>query len=491
MVFPVVGGNESKGYEISNSLRFNDDDSPDLDITSADGNEDIWTWSAWIKRSTLKSSGEQFLFCGSSNGTTNTEIKLQNDQFTYINYNGSSNNSYIRTNAKLRDTSAWYHLVCSIDMSQSTDTNRIKLYINGVHQTSLDQTTYASQNTDTYMNVNSGTHRIGADARTAANYFDGYMTEIHFVDGSAKAQTDFGEFDDNAVWIPKKYTGTYGTNGFFMQFKQTGTSANSSGIGADTSGNDKHYTPANLAATDITEDTCTNNFATLVPTLNMTLSEGNVKAMTSRTGNWDGVHASIGLTSGKWYFETKVSNASGTFRVKSGVVGNPETFTILYNGQGTSDDPLNVLSNTYPSYGKGVWLSHWYDQNYDSSSTASAQSSGDILQFALDMDNYKMWIGVNGQFKDNSNNNVSYSDVASGSSATVTIASAAYTGKTFFPDVWLRDDDGSFDNVAEINFGNPSFSISSGNNDGKYGNFEYAPPSGYYALCTKRLAEFG
>ena len=102
-----------------------------------------------------------------------------------------------------------------------------------------------------------------------------------------------------------------------------------------------------------------------------------------------------------------------------------------------------------------------------------------------------MWIGVNGQFKDNSNNNVSYSDVASGSSATVTIASAAYTGKTFFPDVWLRDDAGSDDNIAEINFGNPSFAISSGNTDGKYGNFEYAVPSGFYAICTKRLAEFG
>ena len=262
-------------------------------------------------------------------------------------------------------------------------------------------------------------------------------------------------------------------------------------MGADTSGNDNHYTPNNLASTDVTEDTPTNNFAILLPALNMELSEGNTKAVTTRTGNWDGVHSSIGVTNGKWYFETKAST-SGTFRVKSGIVGNPETFTILFNGQGGSGDPLSSLSNTYPAYGKGVWLEHWYDQNYDNSSTASSQSSGDILQFALDMDNYKMWVGINGQFKDNSNNNVSYSDVASGSSATVTIASAAYTGKTFFPDVWLRDDAGSDDNIAEINFGNPSFSISSGNSDGKgYGNFEYAVPSGFYALCTKNLAQFG
>ena len=490
MVFPVVGGNESKGYEISNSLRFNDGDSASLARTpSSEGNRDTFTISFWFKRGV---QGTRQFLINSWGGSTNDYAQIEITSSDGINVQNTVSNTSqldLRTNRKFRDSSAWYHIVLAVDSTQSTASNRAKLYVNGVQETSFSTETYMSQNNDTYFNDDIA-HYIGKRGDNS-NYFDGYLTEFHMVDGSQLAQTSFGEFDDNGVWVPIKYTGTYGTNGFFLQFKQTGTSANASGIGADTSGNTHHWTPGNLGATDITEDTCTNNFATLVPTLNMTLSEGNVKAMTSRTGNWDGVHASIGLTSGKWYFETKVSNASGTFRVKSGIVGNPETFTILYNGQGTSADPLDVLSNTYPSYGKGVWLSHWYDQNYNTSSTASAQSSGDILQFALDMDNYKMWIGVNGQFKDNSNNNVSYSDVASGSSATVTIASAAYTGKTFFPDVWLRDDDGSFDNVAEINFGNPSFSISSGNTDGKYGNFEYAVPSGFYAICTKRLAEFG
>ena len=217
MAFVEVAANTlDTGYNIDNSLRFNDGDSPDLDITSSDGNEDIWTWSAWVKRSALKASGEQFLFCGSGDGSNNTEIKFQNDQFTYINYDASSNNSYIRTTAKYRDVSAWYHLMVIIDMSQGTDTDRIKLYVNGVRNTTLDQTTYAGQNVDTYMNVASGTHRIGADARTAANYFDGYMAEMHFIDGTAKAHTDFGETNDNGVWVPKKYSGSYGTNGFYM-----------------------------------------------------------------------------------------------------------------------------------------------------------------------------------------------------------------------------------------------------------------------------------
>jgi len=471
MVFPIAGGNESKGYEISNSLRFNDGDSPDLDITSANGNEDIWTWSAWIKRSTLKSSGEQFLFCGSSNGTTNTEIKLQNDQFTYINYNGSSNNSYIRTNAKLRDTSAWYHLVCSIDMSQSTDTNRIKLYINGVHQTSLDQTTYASQNTDTYMNVNSGTHRIGADARTAANYFDGYMTEIHFVDGTAKAQTDFGEFDDNGVWIPKKYTGTYGTNGFFMQFKQTGTSANSSGIGADTSGNDNHYTPANLAATDVTEDTCTNNFATLNPldravenaSGGIVLSEGNCKSVGPNGGNRSRAQSTIGFSSGKWYAEFKIVNGND-HKTQIGMIDEVQSTT----NHGGVNAGVEYRTNDDAIYS-------FTDGSENSGQTGlSGISNNDIVGVAINADTSPPSIQfyVNGSTKGTA---VTYPN----------------TGSIYF--FFVRDGSDSGNDEPEVlcNFGNPPYTISSSNTDGKYGNFEYAPPSGYYALCTKRLAEFG
>ena len=489
----ILGANSVSGeYEVSNSLRFNDDDSPYLNKTTGTAtNTRIFTYSVWVKRGNL---GDMNLFNGDdgSDGNNNFDafyFRADHKIFLY-GYQGGDRISIV-TNRVFRDVSAWYHLVLSCDTTQSSANDRIKLYVNGVQETSFSPHTQPSQNMETYFNGNSIRQQIGRYPDSNSLHFDGYMSEINFVDGQQLLPTSFGEFDDNGVWKPIEYTGTYGNNGFFMEFKQTGTSQNSSGIGADTSGEDNHFAVSNLASTDITEDTCTNNFATLVPTLNMTLSEGNVKATTSRTSNWDGVHASIGVTSGKWYFETKASNAGGTFRVKSGVVGNPETFNILYNGRGTSDDPGGTLSNTFPSYGKGVWLSYWYDHNYNSSSTASSQSSGDILQFALDMDNYKMWIGVNGQFKDNSNNNVSYSDVASGSSATVTIPSGAYTGKTFFPDVWLRDDDGSFDNVAEVNFGNPSFSISSGNNDGKYGNFEYAVPSGFYALCTKRLAEFG
>jgi len=176
-----------------------------------------------------------------------------------------------------------------------------------------------------------------------------------------------------------------------------------------------------------------------------------------------------------------------------GVVGDPENWGIGFNGSGASGDPLSTFSNTYPFYGKGVWLDHWYDEDYNDSSTASVNSNNDIIQIALDMDNYKMWIGVNGQFKDNSNNNVSYADVAAGNSATVTIASGAYTDKTFFPAFWLRDDQDQDDNLADINFGGAiSFNISSAVNDGAgRGKFEYDVPSGFFSLCTKNLANHG
>ncbi len=481
MAFVEVAANSDSGsYQVSNSLRFNDGDSPDLDITSSDGNEDIWTWSAWVKRSVLKASGEQFLFCGSADGSNNTEIKFQNDQFTYINYDGSSNNSYIRTTAKFRDVTAWYHLMVIIDMSQGTDTNRIKLYVNGVRNTTLDQTTYAGQNVDTYMNVASGTHRIGADARTAANYFDGYMAEMHFIDGTAKAHTDFGEFDeDSGIWKPKKYTGSYGTNGFYMEFKQTGTSANASGMGADTSGNGKHYTPANLAATDVTTDTPTNNWCTwnwVDYNGDTALAEGNTEGFASSANDYhQGARGSIAVSSGKWYWEVKVIEVGDTSNVVfAGVMSADHGFR--------KDREDELLLGTYGmrhSDGDSV-ISNGSSLSY--SNYGASFSDGDILNFALDMDNNRLYIGKGGLWAD-------------GSSNTDESSINSYLSLSTTPSAYMPMVIGYSTGAAvkyQANFGNAPYSISSGNSDdANLGNFEYEPPSGYYALCTKNLAEYG
>ena len=254
MVFPIAGGNESKGYEISNSLRFNDGDSPKLEFTpSSTGNRRTFTFSFWFKRGVLGTS--QYFFYTDNNGSGSTDFLI------FINSSDGFRTGFLDSSQKyfgpsrvLRDPSAWYHAVVAVDTTQASASNRIKIYINGVEETdyAIDNRSDLGQNTELDFS-RQAVHRISGYSSSA--YIDGYLTEYHVVDGTALDATSFGEFDDNGVWIPKKYTGTYGTNGFFLEFKQTGTSANSSGIGADTSGNDNHFTPTNLAATDITEDT--------------------------------------------------------------------------------------------------------------------------------------------------------------------------------------------------------------------------------------------
>ena len=485
-VFTQAGGGANQldtGYEISNSLRFNDDDSPNLTERPASGNRKTFTFSTWFKRSNLKSSGEMFLLGGSSDGATDhTEFKLQNDQLTFIIFDGSSNTSYIRTTAKLRDVSAWYHVVFRIDLTQATNTDRIRLYINGVLQTSLDQTTYDAQNNDSFMSLNNGYHRIGADARSAANFFDGYMAETYYIDGQSYDPTYFGKFDDNNVWIPvEPGTGdggsiTYGTNGFLLEYKQTGTSANSSGIGADTSGQDNHLTPTNFAAIDVTEDTCTNNFMTLNSVLadgqfnSDQLSEGNTFYNEGQGNNGDGQPTgTFAFNSGKWYWEVQVpsqqnSRAIGFCRMDRVSIdqppqlhGNGFTATNSVVGIDLTDDTIDQVDNA------GSHTQH--------ASGLTGMSDNDIFGVAVNLDD------GNFQFYRNGSTYGSSYSLSNLSEWQEHGAVPCASGKTY--------------QAYRFNFGNPAFSISSGNNDGKYGNFEYAPPSGYYALCTKRLAAFG
>ena len=489
MVFPIVGGTQSTGYDIENSCLFNGANQYMSRTPSSAGNRRVFTFSCWFKVHSDASS-RAFMSTGDDSGS-NDYIMFQSGDKLRFSF-GTESDGDIITDAVFRDSSAWTHQVWAVDTTQGTNSNRVKLYLNGTQETNISGT-YPDQNYDTSFN-NTVVQRIGARSYSATQYFDGYMSEINFIDGTALDASHFGETDDNGVWIPKQYTGSYGTNGFFMEFQQTGTSQNSSGIGADTSGNDNHFAVSALGANSPALDVPTNNFCTMIPANNISLSGGgNLSGATTRTGNWDAVHGSIGVTTGKWYFECRASRTEDNFRVIVGVVGDPENWGIGFNAKGTTGDPLSTFSNTFPFYGKGVWLDHWYDEDYNDSSTASVNSNNDIIQIALDMDNYKVWVGVNGQFKDNSNNNVSYADVAAGNSATVTIASGAYTDKTFFPAFWLRDDQDQDDNLADINFGGAiSFNISSAVNDGAgRGKFEYDVPSGFFSLCTKNLANHG
>ena len=472
MVFPILGANtESAAYEISNSLRF-DGSSSYLYHTHESGNKDTFTFSFWIKFGDLDNdSSADVLFSVTNTGYV--IIRFEDKQLDYLDYDGSDAQE-ISTNRLFRDVSAWYHIVVAVDMTQSTDSNRIKLYVNGSQETSFATANYQPQNQDTVVNT-AAEHRIG---RESGNYFSGYMADINFIDGTQYAPTDFGETNNNGVWIPKKFTGSYGTNGYFLEFKQTGTSANASGIGADTSGQGNHHSVSGLAAIDVTTDTPTNNFATLNPLnirlgIGITHSEGNLQVQRTTTGGGTaGAFSTIaGLKRGKWYAEFKPTtvNNSGILR-----------FGIEDTDFNAADGLCNVAASAYASNGnKG--------RNATDTSHGDSYDDDDIIGVAVDLDNGAIYFSKNGTWQNSS-------DPESGSSKT----GAAFTDiLTILPDggymfAFNFNYSGGEQDVVQANFGNPVFSISSGNSDGNgYGNFEYAVPSGYYSLCTKNLAEFG
>ena len=475
MVFPVVGGTQDTSYDIENSVRFNDDDSAALSITpsSASTSRTKWTWSGWIKRGevptddnndysrifNVKADGNNYIISGF----------LYGNGFNVTAREGGSEVLKFEPSRKFRDHSAWYHIVMAYDSTQGTARNRFRVYFNGEEDTTALATT-PDQNTELVV-LEDVIHNIGRDNHGTAYYYDGYMADVYLIDGTQYAASDFGETNDNGVWIPKKFTGSFGTNGFKLEFKQTGTSQNSSGIGADTSGNDNHLAVTNLAATDITTDTPTNNFCTMNPLYSysgITFSEGNLQTNLGGSNHRWGT-STFFVANGKWYFECKLLSDSN-YNSGPGVIayGISDPITTEGGGAGATAEGWIYLSTSAGD------LQHGGTQY----GTASAATTNDILMVAFDVDNGKIWIGKNGTWSEGSN-------PSTGNGAVREDLGDASSG-LFSPGV-----SGYAENMV-FNFGNPPFSISSGNADANgYGNFEYAVPSGFYSLCTKNLAEFG
>ena len=395
--------------------------------------------------------------------------------FRYFERVGGSTVIFVELSSLFTDPSAWYNIIVATDTTQSTSSNRVKLYVNGTQESSFETNSQPSQNYDWNFNhtVEQG---IGERVSTAGLNPHGYLADFHWIDGQQLDPTYFGETNDNGVWIPKKYTGTYGTNGFFMEFQQTGTSANSSGIGADTSGNDNHFTPTNLAATDITEDTPTNNFATMDPSNGdrqqggaATFAEGNLQIATSYVDSdyqrYPQVYSTQAVSSGKWYFEMKITTS------------DVDSFIGVHSPDNYASDSTTNPYGGYAATG-AIYTSRGAVRINDGQTTGHGTfSQNDIVGCALDIDNNKVYFHKNGTY------------VQSGDPAGNSGGQAIPTGYTY--GFTVGNDTASNSGTMQANFGNPPYTISSGNNDGKYGNFEYAVPSGYYAVCTKRLAEFG
>jgi hypothetical protein len=478
MAFPILGANtESAAFDVTNSLRFNSNDSPKLqETTGSNSNRRKFTFSTWVKK--CQDMGEDQTLFSANDGGHQPHIKFDNE-YEQLNVRISDSAGYnVMTQRQFNDPAAWYHIVVAMDTTQSTASNRIKIYVNGVQETSLRTANYPTQDYDSAINSNTE-HTVGRDVTTNNKPLDGYLAETYFVDGSQLDPTYFGKFNSDGIWIPvEKGKGaggsiSFGTHGFYFEYKQTGTGTNSSGIGADTSGNDNHLAVTNLAATDVTTDTPTNNFATMNPLDNFyagqTFREGNCQIITGNSQSTFST-STIGVTKGKWYWEVKIiDKATGSDQTSIGVQGGVSPGTTDQIGYNTRGHQLRSNGNTHTNGGNSTYM--------------ASLSDNDIVMVAFDRDNESIYFGANGQWGDGSGNT---------DEANPTSAKGISVADDDFVFAALGDMTGSDTCTYEINFGNPPFSISSGNADANgHGNFEYAVPTNYFALCTKNLAENG
>ena len=421
------------------------------------GNRKTFTISTWIKLGKIQTSGAIFSARSGSPwgildiGTGDGVGSAHSLQFTVT--AGVSPGVY--TSQIFRDTSAWYHIVCAVDTTQATDSNRVKIYINGIQSTLLSGN-YPTLNQDTQFNSTIA-HYVGAEP-TSSNYFDGSMAHYHFIDGTAYDASAFGEYDANGVWkIKTSPSVTYGTNGFFIL--KDGNSV------TDQSPNTNNFTVGGGTLTN-TEDSPSNVFATL-NALNkgsaITLANGNLAW--TQSASWNGVTGTLGMSVGKYYWEIKAGGVNPGGAIVVGVAG------------------VNFDITSEPGSGTDSWR-YRSDDGTKRNSTASAYgdtwTSGDIIGIALDLDNSAIWFSKNGVWQ----NSATISEIENG-----TTTNSAFTNinELVVPVVGTYNSS----SASYINFGNGYFGTtavaSAGTNTSGIGIFEYDVPTGYTALCTKGL----
>lgn len=441
------------GYTISKSLRFRSSASAYLSRTpGTSGNKQKWTFSAWIKRGVIGSPvGGLFGTIGASNTGIQLAFGLNSvpDSLSYT-INGVANTS---TTAVFRDPSAWYHIVFAFDSTQANAANRLIGYVNNVSYTFSSNIVVQNNNYDINNTV---AHYIGTQG-TTTNPFDGYMTDINFIDGQQLTPSSFGETDSlTSVWKPKQFSGTYGTNGFYLKFTDVATTSGSNaGLGKDFSGNGNYWTTNNISVTSgatydsmkdvpTLTDANTANYAVLNPIDKAgsgTLVDGNLKYTTS-SATFDPIRATIAVSSGKWYWEVNCISQSGTST-------NQFLFGIA--------SPSSVLSSTWyvgkEATGYAYYGTNGQKYNNDIGSSYGASfTSGDLIGVALDLD-----AGTLTFYKNNTSQGTAFTGISG----------------TFSPA--YSDGGTSGDTTVSINFGQQPFT--------------YTPPTGYKALNTYNLPD--
>jgi hypothetical protein len=454
VTFPVLASNGPSGYNLTRSLRFRSSASAYLNktfSTSGSGAGRTWTFSAWIKRGALGSSSGVFDAYNTSGPSTDSIGFRSDDTFTIYFANAGGGN--LTTTQVFRDPSAWYHIVIALDTTQATAANRCKIYVNGLQVTAFGTANYPSQNA-IFNWGNTQANNIGRKA-SAVEYFDGYLAEVNFIDGQALTPSSFGLTNTlTGVWQPARYTGTYGTNGFYLPFTDN-SGATSTTIGKDFSGNSNNWTPNNISVTaGTTYDSMTDvptltnataaNFAVLNP-INLSPSSSTSNAnlrFTNSNGSqsWRSVGSTIAPTSGKWYWEGVFSGSTGSSGGIFAMIGvfNPNNYYIT-----------NYTASTFWDLGYSYYGDNGSKRILGAvSSYGSTFTNGDVIGVALDLDS-----GTLTCYK----NNVSQGVLASGISGPFTPAFANYDNAS----------------TLTVNFGQCPFT--------------YTPPANHVALNTFNL----
>lgn len=433
------------------SCRFNSVDSAYLSRTPVSaGNLKTWTFSAWVKD------------CSLSNQTYITDAA----DYCYLRLNGGTNNyPYFQNyktstaavianqNRATRDIAQWYHVVSVFDSTEAVNSDRMKIFINGVQVDSLNIANYPSLNFDGGYN-DSVLHTIGSDYSLSV-FSSCYMADVHFTDGIANTPLAFAETDFNGQWIPKEYTGNYGTNGYRLDF------ADSANLGNDVSGNNNDWTSHNLTSDDQMLDNPNNNYCTSIGDLTengtklVSVEEGGLR-LTCGAYTAPSICSTMSVSLGKWYVEMKNIGANGVL----GIINIDFGTTIAQ----------------YMGYDAYSWCFHqgngYIYNNGSGSAYGNAYGINDIIGIALDMENGKAYFSINGVWQNSGDPVAQINPAIIGLTGNISISACGV---------------GSANSTAYLNYGQDPNFANGYSDDNDEGTFAYTPPIDFLALCSNNL----
>jgi hypothetical protein len=441
MSFVIAGNSASTGYNLTRSLRFRSSASAYLSRTPAASNRKTWTLSLWMKRSTAGT--DVYLYEGYSSDANRDLFRFANDTLIY----GNASATMLQTTQVFRDPSAWYHFVLVSDTTQATAANRVKLYVNGSQITAFTTSSYPAQNYEGFINSNVLQTFMRSSYAGGYGYQDGYLTEVNFIDGQALTPSSFGSTNAlTGVWQPARYTGSYGTNGFYLPFTDNSalTTSSNVGLGKDFSGNGNYWTTNNISITaGVTYDSMTDvptltsataaNFCVMNPLdkgSNVTISNGNL-TLAHGASSPDAIRATFGLPStGQWYWEVTVTTIGS-----GGNIGVATQSSSLF-----PNTPFTGVLSQYTGY--------YSINSWSNNGSYTSWTTGDVIAVAVDTGTGTITFYKNG--------------TSLGAIPTTLSSSSVY-----FP--FIQGNNSTFN----VNFGQRPFT--------------YTPPTGFVALNTFNL----